>query len=63
VWKYGHKRQKFWPFKGKNLGCTDKKIVERVDKFTYFGYTLSYKGEINISNKLTKYECVSKFLD
>jgi hypothetical protein len=31
------------------------RILERVDKFTYFGFALSCQGEVDISNKTAKY--------
>jgi hypothetical protein len=31
------------------------RILEKVNKFTYLGYTLSYEGQVDISNKTAKY--------
>jgi len=31
--------------------CIDNRILENVNKLIYLGYTLSCKGEVDISNK------------
>jgi len=33
----------------------DNRILGKVNKFTYLGYTLSYQGEVDIGNKTAKY--------
>jgi hypothetical protein len=38
-----------------NEVCTDNRILERVNKFIYFSYSLSCQGEVDISNKISKY--------
>jgi len=32
--------------------CTDNRKLERINKFTYLDYTLSYQGEVGISTKI-----------
>jgi hypothetical protein len=35
--------------------CIDNRMLERVNKFTYLGCTMSYQGEVDTSNKTAKY--------
>jgi hypothetical protein len=35
--------------------CTDNRILERVNTFTYLGYTMSYQGKGELLNKTAKY--------
>jgi hypothetical protein len=41
------------PIPGK--GCIDNRILERVNKFRYLDYALSYQGEVDVSTKTSKY--------
>jgi len=38
-----------------NKTYRDNRILEKVNKFTYLGYTLSYEGEVDLSNRIEKY--------
>ena len=35
--------------------CIDNKILERVNEFTYLGYKLSFLGDLDIPNKIIKF--------
>jgi hypothetical protein len=35
--------------------CLNNKMIQRTKNFTYLGYKLSFQGEIDLSQKITKY--------
>jgi hypothetical protein len=57
--KMSTEKAKILAFQGKepipSRVCVDNRILERVNKFTYLDYTLSYQREVDISNKTAKY--------
>jgi hypothetical protein len=43
--------------------CLNNKILERVNKFNYLGYKLSFVGELNLPGKISKYSKTMGFIN
>jgi hypothetical protein len=54
-------------FKGRNpiqsKICLNNKIIEQVNMFKYLGYSLSYRGEIDIQAKITNFIKVTHIIN
>jgi len=52
------KKLKVMAFRGKepvpSKVCLNSKMIERTNSFTYLGYKLSFQGEVDLSQKITK---------
>jgi hypothetical protein len=54
--KISREKSKIMVFQGKEPVLSKICLKERTNSFTYLGYKLSFQGEVNLLQKITKYK-------